>query len=479
MERLIFEKKFPVFSADQISQSRLGIGFEKLDRDAFDPEKAYGYLSRIGVKKVRIQSGWMRTEKEKGVYDFAWLDEIVDRLVSLGMEPWLCLSYGNPLYTEMAKPFFGAVGCPPIATEEEMEGWLAYVAATATHYQGKIRLYEIWNEPDGWWSWKHSVSDTKEGMDLVRNAREYGIFATRTVQRIKTIDAKARVAVGSVAHPSQNLYYIDDILSTGLYRYADAVTYHIYSPFDGDRRALTEAIRATVDLHDPSITIIQGEAGAQTRSDGNGAMKGFAWTEEKQTKYLLRTLLCDLWCGVEFTSYFSTMDMLEGLHGKVDNKASYMDFGYFGVIRAAFDENGKATGEYSPKPSYYALQNLASLARESFVRYDIPYTRQYLPSRRINGVDCTDDTVKVYGFRLFDGTVAMAYFNGVNLLTATYEGTVSFSVSGQKTEHLRLLDPSNGNVYRLPESMTEKQGKNSILLKNLPLTDSPLILLFS
>ena len=71
-------------TAAEVGFSRLGIGFEKLDRAVFDPEKAYGRLAQIGVKHVRLQSGWERTEKERGVYDFAWLDAIADRLIADG-----------------------------------------------------------------------------------------------------------------------------------------------------------------------------------------------------------------------------------------------------------------------------------------------------------------------------------------------------------------------------------------------------------
>ena len=478
MERLLFDKKLPLLAAKDISHSRLGIGFEKLDRDTFDPNKAYDKLAQIGVKHIRIQSGWARTEKEKGVYDFAWLDDIVDNIRSRGMEPWLDLCYGNPLYTPLAIPVFGAVGCPPISTEEEMQAWLCYVDATVRHYTGKIHLYEIWNEPDGWWSWRHDETDTKENMDLKQHAYEYGIFADRTAQTIKAADSNARVAAGSIAHPAQNLYYIDDILATGLYKHIDALTYHIYSAFDGERGDIYRAIRSVVDRYNPKITLIQGEAGAQTRSDGSGAMKGFAWSRAKQTKYLLRTLICDLWHGVEFPSYFSTMDMIEGLHGRLADKASFMDFGYFGVLSADFDENGKATGEYTPKPSYYALQSLATLLQGDCQRYDLPYIRQYMPSRRVNGVDCEDTSLRTYGFKLHDGTVAMAYWNCVPILTHTYEGTVSYCICGEKTDNIRLLDPADGSIYKLPDSMLEQQGANSILLKNLPLTDSPLIVLF-
>ena len=65
----------PVHST-QVKESTLGLGFEKLDRAVFDPEKAYDKVAALGVKWIRIQSGWARTEKEPGVYDFAWFDDI-------------------------------------------------------------------------------------------------------------------------------------------------------------------------------------------------------------------------------------------------------------------------------------------------------------------------------------------------------------------------------------------------------------------
>ena len=69
-------------NSKDIKNSKIGIGFEKLDRDVFDPEKAYDRVGELGVKRVRIQSGWQRTEVEKGVYNFEWLDKIVDNLIA-------------------------------------------------------------------------------------------------------------------------------------------------------------------------------------------------------------------------------------------------------------------------------------------------------------------------------------------------------------------------------------------------------------
>ena len=474
MERLHYEGKLPTYTAADISHSRVGIGFEKLDRDVFDPEKAYDKVARIGVKKIRIQSGWARTEKSEGVYDFAWLDAIVDNLRSRGMEPWICLCYGNSIYTELARLRFGAVGCPPISTEREMDAWLAYVSATVAHFKGRVSIFEIWNEPDCDYSWWHCEN---EKIDHIRNATEYGEFACKTAIAIKKADKDALV-MGFALSRVGDLEYVNRALATGLYKYIDLVSFHAYSPDEAKRRQGARQLRRLLDLYNPRIGLVQGETGAQSRSDGNGAMKGFAWTPEKQVKALLRGLVCDLAEDVVFTSYFSTMDMMEALHGRVGDKASYMDFGYFGVLGAEFDEDGRANGEYREKPSYYALSTLASLFKGDFKPCTIPYRLESLPSKRVNGRDCTDKTVQIDAFTLDDGTKALIYWNAVDLLTSTYEGTLSLQVFGQKHDAIRLLDLRDGSIYALPDAMIEDLGFGGVRLRNLPLTDCPLAILF-
>ena len=87
-------------SSSKVESSRFGIGFEKLDRDLFDPEKAYDKVAQLGAKWIRLQSGWERTEKVKGEYDFSWLDKVVDNLLDRDLIPWICLCYGNKLYSK-------------------------------------------------------------------------------------------------------------------------------------------------------------------------------------------------------------------------------------------------------------------------------------------------------------------------------------------------------------------------------------------
>ncbi|MBO5269238.1 MAG: hypothetical protein J6B77_00525, partial [Clostridia bacterium] len=52
-----------------------------------------------------------------------------------------------------------------------------------------------------------------------------------------------------------------------------------------------------------------------------------------------------------------------------------------------------------------------------------------------------------------------------------------FDVYGQPND-IRLIDLSNGTVYLLSDEMIEEAGNGLIKLKNIPITDTPLLLTF-
>ncbi len=448
-----------------ITKSKLGIGFEKLDRDVFDPEKAYDKLELVGVKWVRIQSGWQRTERERGVYDFAWLDKVVDNLLARGMKPWICLCYGNELYNEEAKTVFGAVGIAPIFTDEQRDGWANYVRAIVKHYEGRVTHWEIWNEPDGKWCWKHGV-----------NATEYGKFAVATANAIREVSSDATVIGGSICMLDK-MEFIDEALAAGMGEVIDAFTFHEYTADETKLFEHMPALKALLASYNPRIKIIQGESGSQSRSDGAGALRGGAWTPRKQAKQCIRHAVADMICEVEFSSYFSCMDMIEALNGTVGDKNSYLDYGYFGILGADFDENGFSSGEYSPKESYYAYQNVCSAFAEEFEVCDLPILRVGKPSPRLLGWDFGGELIKK-GFRKPNGSCALAYWHPSNLLTTELESTVSFKFSNMKGE-LRLVDLLTGAVYAVDNLIDrESSTANTVVLKNVPVADYPLLLTF-
>lgn len=450
--------------ASNVEKSRLGIGFEKLDRDAFNPENAYDKISEIGVKWVRIQSGWQKTEKVKGEYDFAWLDKIVDNIIARDMTPWMCVCYGNKLYGGMAAEVFGAVGCPPIHTEEQKTAWNNYCTALAEHYKGRVRHFEIWNEPDGLHCWKHGIC-----------AREVGEFSIATSMALKSGNPNCYIIGGALG--AINMSFERELFETGMLDYVDAISFHAYT-FDDTRIGHSiRALRAAIDMYNPRVEIIQGESGAQSRPFGNGALRSGAWTERKQSKLMLRHLVTDLGMGCKFTSYFSAIDMMEALKGKVGDVSSYKDFAYFGVLAAEFDENGVAIGEYSPKPSYFALSYLSSLLHGDIKAIDLPITVQPDMAPHLgNAPSLRASTVDMFGFRLDNGEYALAYWHPSDYMTSDYEGAVSLAtaISGK----IRIVDPMDGAIYELCEDMIAKDQWGNDILKLLPIKDYPLFLIF-
>lgn len=479
MERMKKIGKLPMLSSNEIQFSRIGIGFEKLDREAFDPELVYDSLAKAGPKKTRIQSGWARTEKEKGIYDFSWLDSIVDNLISRGMEPWMCLCYGNPIYNEEAKKVFGGVGCAPISNEEEKNAWIRYVKEIVSRYKGKIEFFEIWNEPDCFYAWRHNsdIDAKKDHERHIKNATEYGRFAIDTSIAIKEANENAKV-MGFSHGNAWDLEWTYYALETGLGEYIDYASFHMYTSDERLRREYAHRFKLLVERYNPKIKIIQGETGSPSTSKGEGAMMGFAWTQERQAKALLRGMIEDLAEGVEFTSYFTAVDVLGAHNIKEGDVLGIDDYEFFGILERTVDENGKASENVYEKASYYAFANLVSLLHGNIKSIDMPYRRLVLPSQRVNGTDCEETSVIIEGFELDNGKKAMIYWNCVDVLTRTYEGTISFEIYDINNEDVKLINLMDGTIYEIPENLTEKIGKSGIKLINLPITDSPIALVF-
>ncbi|AWI10371.1 hypothetical protein CKA38_14885 [Ereboglobus luteus] len=460
-------KVTPRASVEGVSP-RIGIGFEKLDRNVFDPEKAYDKVGALGVKWVRIQSGWQRTEKVRGQYDFAWLDSVVDNLIKRGMTPWINLCYGNELYTPEAKKYYGAVGVPPVKTEEERRAWAAYVTAVVKHFKGRVQLYEIWNEPNALNCWKTGV-----------NPAEYGEFVIATSKAIRAVDPSAQIAGGVTSGSLKHLGYMAAALETGMAAHLDIFSYHYYAITELGYKNRYDAMRTLVRAHNPNIKMVQGESGTQSRPDGRGALRYRAWTPQNQAKLLLRHLVTDISFDVDFTSYFTTVDMIEALDGKVGEKASYLDYGYFGVLGADFDEDGRSTGEYTPKPSYYALQNLCSVFTDDVTTGNIAL--QIVPGEGAYGkeVGFDDHPLQYLALEKSNGARGFLYWNATDLLTTSFESATTMIFTGLP-KPVRLVDLITGDVYEVPDEMLvrSRYKGNSWTLKNIRITDYPLLLTF-
>ena len=449
----------------EILSSRLGLGLEKLDRDLFDPSGVYDKLGDLGVKWIRLQSGWCRTEKTKGVYDFSWLDDIVDNLVSRGLIPWMCLCYGNEIYTENACNKYGSVGYPPIKTEEERAAWDKYVGLCVSRYKGKVSYFEIWNEPDGQHCWRHGV-----------NAKEYAEFAQRTASAIKSANAEAKVIVGSFY---TGLEYLYDFLNCGGAELYDYITYHRYKYIpDNGTIKYVDGANAIIKQFSDKIQLIQGETGTHSENSPNGALPCANWTERKQAKFLLRKIMIDLTTDVFFTSYFTAVDMYENIFTDSGEKVRSM-YGFFGILGEDFDGE-KPLGIYHEKPSFKAYQNICAIFSEKVKTVDLPVQFENSFSHFTGKEDdrAQDDFGGVYtfGFEKENGAKALVYWKGSEILTTEYESTISLKTFGL-TGDVKLIDLYDGSIYEISDSIMKRNGEKTTF-EHLILKDYPMLLTF-
>ena len=315
---------------------KLCLGLECLDRDLWEFAPAFPQIRALGVQRVRLQTGWQKTEKTKGVYDFSWLDAVVDRLLGAGVTPFLSLSYGNRLYCGDERNYpnigNGGVGHIPVVSAEEREGWQRYVRATVEHFKDRIDHYEVWNEPDVSVFCQVNMPWPEAYMELL------GL----TVPVIRAACPNATVISCTARFEA-----IGTLLQMGLAEYADIHSFHGYtfypevSPGAAKANKLSHYKRLA-----PHLRLWRGEAGCPSYNDpkSRGALSNVAVSEIKQAKFLLRHLMGDLENdAIALTSYFHAYDFMH-----FSGSCRY----HYGLIR----HEG-----LSRKPSYHCFQVLTHL----------------------------------------------------------------------------------------------------------------------
>ena len=325
-----------------------------MDRDFTIYANWREHLGPLGAKAARIQSGWAKTEKIMGQYDWAWLDEIVHDMVKQGVKPWMCICYGNPLYEGGGGTELGD-GIP--RSEAALQAWDRYVAALVDRYKEEIDQWEVWNEP---------------GLRGANPAESYADLLIRTAEtaRAKQPDAKIiGFAMAGIKLPWVAAV-MDIVKKQDKLELIDEVSYHPYSYNPDASYGAVHKLRQLVQSYSPDITLRQDENGTPSARGSFGALSDNDWTEESQAKWALRRLLGDLGRDIP-SSYFAICDMeypsrrkLKGLLAINDDKTvAHRKEGYIAVqnLTAVFDDGLQRVVEFrgnvadTAKPASTAL----------------------------------------------------------------------------------------------------------------------------
>jgi len=439
----------PYRKSVDVAASPIGIGYEVLDRDAYDFAKTIPIMENSGVKWARVQTGWLKCELQKGVYSFGWLDEIVDGLLAIGIQPWLSVSYGNPLYMPMKNPKQEPFLVPLHFGAEAVRGWKNYCAALAKYYKGRVRHWEIWNEPNaGFWSAVPNP-DPAEYVELVRiSARE-----------IRKHQPDAKIIGGAISGGGCRSQYISGLAKNNIAKYIDIFTYHPYGQMPEFN--IEDRLKYIKDLFancGKKLEYWQGECGRPSRTFCTD--RGFKMTPLNQARYLTRRILTDLRIGFDMTSYFLVADLSNyGAPGQVHGQ---------GVIDSTAEE-------YKPKPAFFALQSMAYLfdAKTKHVNSQMevfhPGWREALASV------AEYNTIRV-GF-LRGNIPIYAYYFPENIDIEYGVRRISFAFwkeEGYRLENPILIDPITRKMFRYKNKIRKETG--IWCFDPMPLLDYPLFL---
>ena len=338
-------------SSAEITQSTVGIGFECLDREVFDPEKCYDLLGRTGVKWARCQTGWNRCEREKGVYTFDWLDDVVDRLRAQGVQPWFNVGFGNPIYMPDT-PNPTGVGCvPTLYGAEVTAAWKRFVRALARHFRGRVREFEIWNEPNIVHFWYPGEPNGAQYAELVALT---GAIIREEVPDCRIGACFAGLMGETPKGDARVLPYLEAFAATLPRGAIDFFCYHTYSWFPDavNARSFAWVKQIMCDYGHTNLAYWNGECGhASWYPDNYGQ---YPWktqgNEHRQAVWQLRRFFLDRDFGAERTSFFQMVDMWQ------------KDYVMASLVQKKPAAQGILHGiTYTPKKSYETIGCLATI----------------------------------------------------------------------------------------------------------------------
>jgi hypothetical protein len=336
------------------------------------------------------------------------------------------------------------VGWVPLYTKEARTAWVRYIDRLALHFKGRIKYWEIWNEPNGGGFWHPGNPNPEDYTSLVK--------LTAPVIRRRVPSA---MIVGG-AFGGVPFDYCQRCLESGLAEHVDKISFHPYRARPEENYYTdVHALRGLVHRYKPSIELWQGEDGAPSTEGCVGGISG-QWTEATQARWLLRRLLTDLGLGLELTSWMHIVD----LQNYIWSAGPTHDTVCQGLLRG---------GSYTLKPSYYAYQNLCALF-DSDTKLAPFLLRFDQPTRGIEEMAiCSacfvrkDHPVYVYWYpsdlqeRWSPGRVNITAWSGKDILL----------------NNVVLVDLLTGEISR--PSNVKKHG-GCVSLEGMPLEDYPILI---
>jgi len=179
------------------------------NRSAQDAARWMPQMEEIGLRYYRaVATGWAQVEPQQGKFDWRALDAQMDYLTQHGFVFGGLLN-GGVRWNTLDQP-----GTLPV---NNLPAWSNYVSQIVRHTQGRIRRWEVWNEPPN-------------GTGRDQTPADYAKLVISTYDAAKAADPACLIGL---ATKSVHVNYLAQTIQAGAKDHFDYITLHPYEVLNG------------------------------------------------------------------------------------------------------------------------------------------------------------------------------------------------------------------------------------------------------
>ena len=225
------------------------------------PEVAVGSI-RFWDSAVR----WAELEPVRGEWHFDRMDAMVNTATQHGAE--IVYTLGSPPPWASARPTercpYG-LGCS--SEPADLVDWERYVRTVATRYKGKIKVYEVWNEPKF-----YDSPPNREIQGFFSGSLAQMIKMTAIARRVlKEVDENALLASPGFDGGTK---WLDYFLGAGGASMVDVIAYHFYAGSSREMAQQLVAVRQSMEKYGAAaLPLWNTESGFESR-EANTSVAG-------------------------------------------------------------------------------------------------------------------------------------------------------------------------------------------------------------
>ncbi|MCQ2388096.1 MAG: hypothetical protein MJ138_00080 [Kiritimatiellae bacterium] len=437
-------------TSDQIKGSKWSVGCETMDRDYAEWDSYKALLPMLGVKHARFFSGWAKTEQEKGVYDFSWLDPQIRECAAMQIKPWVCISYGNPVWGSDFR--LGMRVKQVTGNPEAFAAWIRYVKALVARYRDVVDEWEVWNEPFG-------------------QAAEYAELFLRTARAVREVQPEAKIyctAISMAKDMSKSDYAVvlDKLKRENALDLASYFVYHPYSPNPDDSYEAGDGqfgwqmampLREFVKSYSPDFDVMQGEVGCPAQLEFAHALNGIEWTEHSQAKWDLRRAIGD-----------AARDVPSSVFTMIDLQYTFM-LQSFGLVRS----NALKEFVYR-RPKWYAMRNVYALFDDDTKPAGLATRLPAAIERRADPRDAAPRTLTRADFKRFGRSLHLFWYSDERPSNRLEFDRATLRVPDRLDAPV-WVEMITGRVGEIDAKNVRIEG-NETVLSDVPTWDSPVLI---